>query len=59
TARDDWGSIVVHKGGAMIASDWMSIVVPAEARDDYTLTLNDGWSIVPAARAGDMTLTKK
>jgi len=59
TARDDWGSIVVHKGGAMIASDWSSIVVPAEARDDYTLTLNDGWSIVPGARAGDVTIAKK
>ena len=58
TARDDWGSIVVHKGGAMIASDWMSIIVPAEARDDYTLTLNDGWRIVAGSRAGDVTLTK-
>ena len=59
TARDDWGSIVVHKGGAMISSDWTSIIVSAEARDDYTLTLNDGWSIVPSARAGDVTLMKK
>jgi hypothetical protein len=49
----------VHKGGAMIASDWMWIVVPAEVRDDYTLTLNEGWSIVPSAHAGDVTLTKK
>jgi hypothetical protein len=59
TARDDWGSLVVHKGGAMIASDWMWIVVPAEVRDDYTLTLNEGWSIVPSAHAGDLTLAKK
>jgi hypothetical protein len=59
TARDDWGSIVVHKGGAMIASDWMSIVVPADAHDDYTLTLKEGWRIEPAARAGDATLNKK
>lgn len=58
TARDDWGSIVVHKGGAMIASDWMSLVVPAEANGDYTLTLNDGWSIVPGAREGDLTIAK-
>jgi hypothetical protein len=56
--RDDWGSIVVHHGGALIASDWMSVVVPAVPGDDYTLTLNDGWSIVPAARAGDVTLAK-
>jgi hypothetical protein len=59
TARDDWGSLVVRRGGALIASDWMSIVVPAEARDDYTLTLNDGWAIVPGARAGDVTIAHK
>jgi len=59
TARDDWGSLVVHRGGALIAADWMSLVVPAEAHDDYTLTLNDGWSVVPAQRAGDVTIAKK
>ncbi|MBV9185846.1 MAG: hypothetical protein JO093_09485 [Acidobacteria bacterium] len=59
TARDDWGTIVVHKGGALIRSDWRSLVVPAEVNGDYTLTLNDGWSIVSGARAGDVTLTKK
>jgi hypothetical protein len=59
TARDDWGTIVVHKGGAMISSDWTSLVVPAEARDDYTLTLKDGWNIAPGMRAGDATLAKK
>jgi hypothetical protein len=59
TIRDEWGSLVVNKGGALIASDWMSLVVPAEAHDDYTLTLNDGWSIVPGARTGDVTLAKK
>jgi hypothetical protein len=59
TLRDDWGSLVVHHGGALIASDWMSLVVPAVPGDDYTLTLNDGWSLVPAARAGDVTVAKK
>jgi hypothetical protein len=59
TARDDWGTIVVHKGGAMISSDWTSLVVPAEPRDDYTLTLKDGWDIVPGTRAGDLTLKRK
>jgi len=58
TLRDDWGMLVVRRGGALIASDWMSTVVPADAHDDYTLTLNDGWSIVPAARAGDVMLRK-
>ena len=59
TLRDDWGSLVVHHNGALIASDWKSIVVSAAPGDDYTLTLNDGWSIVPASRAGDVTLAKK
>ena len=59
TMRADWGSLVVHHGGAMIASDWTSLVVPANAGDDYTLTLNDGWSIVPGPRAGDFVLAKK
>jgi len=59
TARDDWGSLVVRHGGALIASDWMSIVVGATAGDDYTLTLNDGWKVVSGAREGDVTLAKK
>jgi hypothetical protein len=59
TVGDEWGSLVVHKGGALIASDWMSLVVPAEARDEYALTLNDGWSIVPGFCSGDVTLIKK
>jgi len=59
TVRDDWGSIVVHRGGALIAADWMSLVVSAEAHDDYTLTLKEGWSVVPGARAGDLMLTRK
>jgi hypothetical protein len=59
TARDDWGTIVVHKGGAMISSNWTSLIVPTEARDDYTLTLHDSWNIAPGARAGDATLNRK
>jgi hypothetical protein len=59
TLRDDWGSIDVRHGGALIASDWMSLVVPASPGDDYVLTPADGWAIVPAARNGDLTLTKK
>jgi hypothetical protein len=59
TMRADWGSLIVHHGGAMIASNWTSLVVPAIAGDDYTLTLNDGWSMVPGSRAGDSMLAKK
>jgi len=59
TLRDDWGSLVVHHGGAMISSDWASLVVPANAGDDYTLTLNEGWSMVPGSRDGDFVLARK
>jgi hypothetical protein len=59
TVRDGWGALIVRRGGALIASDFMSLVVPAEPHDDYTLTLNDGWSIVPGERSGDVTLNKK
>jgi hypothetical protein len=59
TMRADWGSLIVHRGGAMISSDWTSLVVPATAGDDYTLTLNDGWSMTPASRAGDLMLARK
>lgn len=56
TLRDVWGAIVVKRGGALIASDWSSLIVPARAGDDYTLTTNEGWTIEAATRAGDVTL---
>lgn len=43
TVRDEWGSIDVKRGGALIAG-WQTLTVPL-ASDDYTLTLNDGWVI--------------
>lgn len=59
TLRDDWGSLVVRRGGALIASDWTSVVVAANPGDEYALTLNNGWSIVPAGRVGDVMVAKK
>src|SRR5438128_11554040 len=44
TLRDDWGVIVVKRGGALMSSDWMRLTVPAKA-EDYELTLNPGWQI--------------
>ena len=41
TLRDEWGSIVVKRGGALITSDWKSLVIPFPANDDYVLTLKD------------------
>ena len=37
TLRDDWGSLVVRNGGALIASDWSTVTVP-EGSSGYTLT---------------------
>jgi len=45
TLRDEWGTIVVRRGGALMASDWMHLTVPRPPGDDYTLTLNAGWQI--------------
>src|SRR5207253_5638660 len=40
TLRDQWGSIVVKSGGALISSDWTRLIVPYPANDDYVLTLD-------------------
>jgi hypothetical protein len=45
TLRDDWGSIEVKHGGALINSNFTQLTVPAAAGDDYVLTLTSGWSI--------------
>ncbi len=45
TLRDAWGSIVVKRGGALISSDWLRLIVPRPPSDDYALTLNEGWKI--------------
>lgn len=54
--RDVWGKIVVT-GGALMSSDYRKLIVSADG-NGYTLTLNDGWNIVPGAREGDKTLTQ-
>lgn len=45
TLRDDWGSIEVKHGGALINRDFTRLTVPAAAGDDYVLTLAAGWAI--------------
>lgn len=63
TLSDAWGTIVAP-GGALIASDYKSLVVPAPAGVDarsgagWELALTGGWQIVPGARTGDFTLRK-
>jgi hypothetical protein len=44
TVTDDWGSITVKRGGALMAEDFMKLTVPA-ANDDYTLSLKPGWKV--------------
>jgi len=44
--KDDWGSIDVTRGGALITSDWTKLIVPRPPCDDYVLTLADGWAVV-------------
>jgi hypothetical protein len=45
TLRDEWGTIVIRSGGALMASDWRHLTVPRSPNDDYTLTLSEGWRI--------------
>ncbi len=58
TLRDEWGSIEVQRGGALIASDWTHLTVSA-APEGHQLTLNAGWTVVPGARRGDTTVDKR
>ncbi len=62
---DVWGTLEVTNG-ALLAADWSQVQVPAPAAlnprpltgDGWTLTLNAGWEIFPAARSGDYILRK-
>jgi len=64
---DAWGILDVSSGGALMATTWTSLRVPAPtdpaARavqgDGWTLQLSDGWELVPAMRPGDFTLTTR
>jgi len=62
---DDWGILEVS-GGALLAADWSSVVVPAPGDatlragpvtgPGWSLALAAGWRLVPAERAGDLRL---
>jgi hypothetical protein len=60
---DVWGILEVSKG-ALLASDWNKVYVPAPENltarpvqgDGWTLQLNDPWKIVPGERPGDYVL---
>jgi hypothetical protein len=42
---DAWGAIDVTRGGALVTSDWKTMIVPRPPSDDFTLTLADGWEV--------------
>jgi hypothetical protein len=63
---DIWG-ILNATGGALMATNWSSVRVPApsdlDARplvgDGWTLELKKGWTVVPGKRRSDYTLASK
>ena len=59
---DDWGILSVT-GGALLASDWMSVAVAAPrdgaaSGEGWTLDLRPGWKIAPGARPGSYVVTQ-
>jgi hypothetical protein len=60
----EWGSLDVTGGGALVASDYRTLRVPAPADtagrtirgEGWTLELAPGWSIRPGRRPGDLTV---
>ncbi len=66
----DWGSLEVTKGGALVANDFRRVQVSAPGQtlkaddrivrgDGWVLTLEPGWSVVPApGRPGSYVLRK-
>jgi len=63
TVRDDWGTLTVESDGALVRRQPKEVDVTASEFDQNTLhgrgfalTLSDGWSIRPGARAGDLAV---
>jgi hypothetical protein len=59
---DDWGILTVT-GGALLASDWMSVTVAAPkdgatSGEGWTLELKPGWKLAPGARPGSYVVTQ-
>lgn len=60
---DEWGRLVVDHGGALLDKD-MTIAVVSAANskgltgEGWRLSLKDGWSVQPGARAGDLIVVR-
>jgi hypothetical protein len=65
TVRDDWGTLNVQSGGALVRKQPHEADLSAAGFDPstlhgsgYSLTLSNGWSIQPGARAGDLVVRR-
>jgi len=67
TVSDEWGSVDVPDGGALLATDRHSVRLAAPASaggphvkgPNWTLDLAPGWRMVPTEKAGSFTLQKQ
>lgn len=60
---DDWGSLEVERGGALVGSESNEATVSAKGAnvpefkgEGWKVTLNPGWAIRPGARVGDLAV---
>ena len=63
---DAWGILNVESGGALIASNWSTVTVPAPsdanarplAGDGWTLELSDDYGLRAGKRSGDFVVRR-
>jgi hypothetical protein len=65
TLHDDWGTLTVESGGALVRNQPHEASVSAAGFDvatlhglGYTLSLVSGWSVQPGTRAGDLVVRR-
>jgi hypothetical protein len=65
TLHDDWGTLTVDSGGALVRKQPDEVSVSAVGFDmetlrgsGYTLALASGWIVQPATRAGDLVVRR-
>ncbi len=65
TLRDNWGTLIVESGGALLRKQPKIATVSASGFDrttlrgqGFSLVLNPGWSIQPGTRNGDLVVSE-
>ncbi|MES2070065.1 MAG: hypothetical protein V4488_06935 [Pseudomonadota bacterium] len=65
TLRDNWGTLVVESGGALLRKQPKQATVSASGLDPttlrgqgFSLVLKPGWSIQPGSRSGDLVVSE-